>query len=189
MKQTTKMGANWPTVRFLGAKNKRNMELIQKAKSPIDFIWKGSKFHYSVMLQDLFDILKGNSIINNVIDAYGEILMANASSSVEPIFDNKVLIFNSLCCSYIKNDGMYGNRKRWIDDVLQNMKVPRYMLFPINSTGGWGTVPNHWTLLVLNVEKQAWTHYNSFLPSDCSRNTYLEDAKLIVCRKIMSRTG
>ncbi|KAG5557424.1 hypothetical protein RHGRI_007612 [Rhododendron griersonianum] len=77
-------------------------------------------------------------------------------------------------------------RKMFLDDklleLIQKELVYRYLVFPINSSGGnkeQDNDPYHWTVLVYDIEDGQWRHYNSIRPTGKNADAYLTDARLM----------
>ncbi|KAH7854887.1 hypothetical protein Vadar_018755 [Vaccinium darrowii] len=77
-------------------------------------------------------------------------------------------------------------RDLFLDDKLreinEKLDLFYYLVFPINSSGGIRAKdknPYHWNLLVLDIPRGYWRHYNSMKPSRNGQDPYLKDAKLM----------
>ncbi|KAL8552818.1 hypothetical protein ACS0TY_001489 [Phlomoides rotata] len=76
------------------------------------------------------------------------------------------------------------NRKFWVDDKLDKVASNGLLIFPLLVTdydGSLRGVRNHWTILILDLEKCQWSFYNSLRPRrGATANQYLKGAFLVV---------
>ncbi|KAM7486348.1 hypothetical protein LguiA_002357 [Lonicera macranthoides] len=83
--------------------------------------------------------------------------------------------------SFVKHNNEK-NQKRCLDDIILSMPDDiELLLFPMNSARNSKDKKSfHWTLLVLDLKKKKWSHYNSLHPKGIKRkfdNHYIDDAK------------
>lgn len=68
-------------------------------------------------------------------------------------------------------------------ELIQKEHAYRYLVFPMNSSGGnkeKDNNPYHWTVLVYDIEDGQWRHYNSIRPTGRNVDAYLADACVMV---------
>ncbi|KAL8469339.1 hypothetical protein ACS0TY_032242 [Phlomoides rotata] len=126
-------------------------------------VWKGLSPLAQVTVRDVL-ILHHLQISNVVIDSWTDILLAMYEElpSVE-----RIIIFTSKCRDLVTSVHDHKNRKFWVDDQLYKVAPNGLLIFPLLVTeydGSLRGVRNHWTILILDLEKCQWSFYNSLRP-------------------------
>ncbi|KAL8539875.1 hypothetical protein ACS0TY_001473 [Phlomoides rotata] len=127
-------------------------------------VWKGLSPLAQVTVRDVLMILHHLQISNAVIDSWTDILLAMYEElpSVE-----RIIIFTSKCWDLVTSVHDHKNRKFWVDDQLYKVSPNGLLIFPLLVTdydGSLREVRNHWTILILDLEKCQWSFYNSLRP-------------------------
>ncbi|KAL8537069.1 hypothetical protein ACS0TY_012306 [Phlomoides rotata] len=144
-------------------------------------IWRGLSPLAEITVRDVLMILHHLQISNAVIDAWTDILLAMYEKlpSVE-----RIIIFTSKCWDLITSVHDHKNRKFWVDDNLEKVPSNGLLIFPLLVTDYDGTlreVRNHWTILILDLEKCQWSFYNSIRPRrGAAADQHLKGAFLVV---------
>ncbi|KAL8524559.1 hypothetical protein ACS0TY_014233 [Phlomoides rotata] len=144
-------------------------------------IWRGLSLLAEITVRDVLMILHHLQISNAVIDAWIDILLAMYEKlpSVE-----RIIIFTSKCWDLITSVHDHKNRKFWVDDNLEKVPSNGLLIFPLLVTDYDGTlrgVRNHWTILILDLEKCQWSFYNSIRPRrGAAADQHLKGAFLVV---------
>ncbi|KAL8481286.1 hypothetical protein ACS0TY_027707 [Phlomoides rotata] len=144
-------------------------------------IWRGLSPLAEITVRDVLMILHHLQISNAVIDAWTDILLAMYEKlpSVE-----RIIIFTSKCWDLITSVHDHKNRKFWVDDNLEKVPSNGLLIFPLLVTDYDGTlrrVHNHWTILILDLEKCQWSFYNSIRPRrGAAADQHLKGAFLVV---------
>ncbi|XP_058216915.1 uncharacterized protein LOC131327801 [Rhododendron vialii] len=130
-------------------------------------------------LQEVIEILNEKDVQNTLIDSFTFILEREQGD------ESKILFFKSILWSLLK-DQKNEVRKMFLDDklleLIQKQHAYRYLVFPMNSSGGNkenDNDPYHWTVLVYDIEDGQWRHYNSIRPTGRKADAYLKDARLM----------
>ncbi|KAH7866861.1 hypothetical protein Vadar_025959 [Vaccinium darrowii] len=132
-------------------KEKLNMlsNLLKDKKLPL---WMDHDTQDAISLEDAIDILNEGDVENTS-------LLKDDKNQIRDLFlDDK------------------------LRDINEKLDLFYYLVFPINSSGGIRAKdknPYHWNLLVLDIPREYWRHYNSIKPSRNGQDPYLKDAKLM----------
>ncbi|XP_058228359.1 uncharacterized protein LOC131336505 [Rhododendron vialii] len=142
-------------------------------------IWDNNLSNGTVSLQEAIEILNEEDVQNTLIDSFTFMLEREQED------ESKILFFKSILWSLLK-DKKNEVKKMFLDDklvkLIQKEHVYRYLVFPMNSSGGNKeneNNPNHWTVLVFDIEDGQWRHYNSIRPTERNADAYLTDARLM----------
>ncbi|KAL8484765.1 hypothetical protein ACS0TY_027172 [Phlomoides rotata] len=144
-------------------------------------IWRGLSPLAEITVRDVLMIPHHLQISNAVIDAWTDILLAMYEKlpSVE-----RIIIFTSKCWDLITSVHDHKNRKFWVDDNLEKVPSNGLLIFSLLVTDYDGTlrgVRNHWTILILDLEKCQWSFYNSIHPRrGAAADQHLKGAFLVV---------
>ncbi|CAL5340316.1 unnamed protein product [Camellia sinensis] len=128
-------------------------------------VWKGDTKSTYVYFDDIVNLIKEESIHNNLIDAYAE-LLHEQQDVVNPTSDEASFIFTSMCLKVIRE---YHPRKRskHIDAHVKNYQGERYLLFPLHHDF-------HWTIVVYDAKDNLWRHYNLLRPRTSIHNLHID---------------
>ncbi|GMP43217.1 hypothetical protein CsSME_00012666 [Camellia sinensis var. sinensis] len=130
-----------------------------------------------ITFEDIGNLIKQKEIANNVIDGYGEILLADQMRERQ---QPTSFFFTSMCLNFIKMTENQTFQVSLFDKHIETAwRNYRFLHFPINTGGNEkSTHGNHWTLLVLDKQDNLWRFYNSLRPRrDDAEDKYFKDAK------------
>ncbi|GMP88364.1 hypothetical protein CsSME_00040386 [Camellia sinensis var. sinensis] len=106
-------------------------------------VWRGDSKTKDMYFDDIIHIIKEESIHNNVIDAYGEILL-ELQGLVNPSLEDSTFIFTSTCLK-VMQEYPPNKRNKLIDVHIKDYQGQRYIIFPIHDNF-------HWTIVVYDVK-------------------------------------
>ncbi|CAL5384413.1 unnamed protein product [Camellia sinensis] len=109
------------------------------------------------------------SITNNVIDAYGEILL-ELQGLVNPSLEDSSFIFTSTCLKIMQQ--YPPKRNKLIDVHIKEYQGQRFLIFPIHDNF-------HWTIVVYDVKENVWRHYNSLRPREGIHDPHIDKAQIL----------
>ncbi|KAF9315517.1 SUMO1 sentrin specific peptidase 1 [Podila horticola] len=108
-------------------------------------------FNVSIMKKDIHTLRPGEWLNDEVINFYGQLIMArNKESTALP----KVHVFSTFFYKTLSESG-YDKVRRWTKKV--NVFAMDYLLVPIHCSG------NHWTSAVIDMKKKQVEYYDSLL--------------------------
>ncbi|CAL5335919.1 unnamed protein product [Camellia sinensis] len=119
-----------------------------------------------VCFDDIVNLIKEESIYNNLIDAYAELL----HEQQEVVSQLRMKRHSSSrACKVIRE---YHPRKRskHIDAYVKNYQGERYLLFPLHHE-------YHWTIVVYDAIDNLWRHYNSLRPRTSIHDPHIDQAQ------------
>ncbi|KAF9392645.1 SUMO1 sentrin specific peptidase 1 [Podila verticillata] len=108
-------------------------------------------FNVSIMKKDIHTLRPGEWLNDEVINFYGQLIMARNKESTEL---PKVHVFSTFFYKTLSESG-YDKVRRWTKKV--NVFAMDYLLVPIHCSG------NHWTSAVIDMKKKQVEYYDSLL--------------------------
>ncbi|KAL8519448.1 hypothetical protein ACS0TY_010397 [Phlomoides rotata] len=151
-------------------------------------IWRGLSPLAEITVRDVLMILHHLQISNAVIDTWTDILLAMYEKLP---YVERIIIFTSKCWDLITSVHDHKNRKFWVDENLEKVPSNGLLIFPLLVTDYDGTlrgVRNHWTILILDLEKCQWSFYNSIRPRrGAAADQHLKGAFLVLSEVIKKK--
>ncbi|GMQ07875.1 hypothetical protein CsSME_00051877 [Camellia sinensis var. sinensis] len=152
---------------------KRIKEKDRKEHRLPDFqllVWKGDLKSTHVYFDDIVNLIKKESIHNNLIDAYAE-LLHELQEVVNPTLDEASFIFTSMCLK-VTREYHPRQRSKHIDAHVKNYQGERYLLFPLHHDF-------HWMIVVYDAKDNLWRHYNSLRPRIGIHDLHIDQAQKV----------
>ncbi|CAL5386414.1 unnamed protein product [Camellia sinensis] len=156
----------WANVNKL---NKQKVQNLHKNGGAELLVWRGDSKTKDVYFDDIIHIIKEESITNNVIDAYGEILL-ELQGLVNPSLKDSSFIFTSTCLKIMQQ--YPPKRNKLIDVHIKEYQGQRFLIFPIHDNF-------HWTIVVYGVKENVWRHYNSLRPREGIHDPHIDKAQIL----------
>ncbi|CAL5322681.1 unnamed protein product [Camellia sinensis] len=150
--------------------NKQNVQNLHKNDGDELLVWRGDSKTKHVYFDDIIHLIKEESITNNVIDAYGEILL-ELQGLVNPSLEDSSFIFTSTCLKIIEQYPPH-KRNKLIDVHIKEYQGQRFLIFPIHDNF-------HWTTVVYDVKENVWRHYNSLRPREGIHDPHIDKAQIL----------
>ncbi|CAL5395298.1 unnamed protein product [Camellia sinensis] len=152
----------------MSKQDKQKVQALQKSGGDELLVWKGDSKATHVYFDDIVNLIKEESIHNNLIDAYAK-LLHEQQEVVNPTSDEASFIFTSMCLKVIRE---YYPRKRskHIDAHVKNYQGERYLLFSLHHE-------YHWTIVVYDAKDNLWRHYNSLRSRTSIHDPYIDQAQ------------
>ncbi|CAL5342177.1 unnamed protein product [Camellia sinensis] len=132
-------------------------------------MWRGDSKTKDVYFDDIIHIIKEESITNNVIDAYSEILL-ELQGLVNPSLEDSAFIFTSTCLNHARVPPH--KRNKLIDVHIKEYQGQRFLIFPIHDNF-------HWTIVVYDVKENVWRHYNSLRPREGLHDPHINKTQIV----------
>ncbi|GMP34987.1 hypothetical protein CsSME_00007631 [Camellia sinensis var. sinensis] len=151
----------------MSKQDKQKVQALQKSEGDELLVWKGDSKSTHVFSDDIVNLIKEESIHNNLIDAYAE-LLHEQQEVVNPTSDEASFIFTSMCLKLIREYHL-SKRSKHIDAHVKNYKGERYLLFPLHHDF-------HWTIVVYDAKDNLWRHYNSLRPRPGIHDPHIDQA-------------
>ncbi|GMP77262.1 hypothetical protein CsSME_00033587 [Camellia sinensis var. sinensis] len=124
--------------------NKQKVQNLHKNGGDELLVWRGDSKTKHVYFDDIIHLIKEESITNNVIDAYGEILL-ELQGLVNPSLEDSSFIFTSTCLKIIEQYPPH-KRNKLIDVHIKEYQGQRFLIFPLHDNF-------HWTIVVYDVKE------------------------------------
>ncbi|CAL5341698.1 unnamed protein product [Camellia sinensis] len=147
--------------------NKQKVQNLHKNGGDELLVWRGDSKTKHVYFDDIIHLIKEESITNNVIDAYGEILL-ELQGLVNPSLEDSSFIFTSTCLKIIEQYPPH-KRNKLIDVHIKEYQGQRFLIFPLHDNF-------HWTIVVYDVKENVWRHYNSLRPREGIHDPHIDKA-------------
>ncbi|GMP36727.1 hypothetical protein CsSME_00008753 [Camellia sinensis var. sinensis] len=150
--------------------NKQKVQNLHKNGGDELLVWRGDSKTKDVYFDDIIHIIKEESITNNVIDVYGEILL-ELQGLVNPSLEDSAFIFTSTCLKAMQ-EYPPNKRNKLIDVHIKEYQGQRYFIFPIHGNF-------RWTIVVYDMKDNVWRHYNSLRPRPSIHDPYIDKAQIV----------
>ncbi|KAI8545442.1 hypothetical protein RHMOL_Rhmol07G0039900 [Rhododendron molle] len=149
-------------------------------------VWTNDVTREVVPLEEIMKLLQGGDVSNWMIDGFA--LMLTIEMGKHNLNHGKVAFFPCTIWTMLHNEKS-DMRTVLLDAklhcVFENVrqhgtKYYRYLVFPMNGNGDkpMKITPYHWTILLFDVRKKNWMHYNSLKKRD-GRDPMLKDATIV----------
>ncbi|CAL5386699.1 unnamed protein product [Camellia sinensis] len=137
-------------------------------------MWAGKASAVVVYFTDVKDLVRGDNLRGNVIDAYAEMLFMNQSKvdGGEDVVD-KSYFFNS---DMLRNSNMKSVEKYMLKKISAS-KECRYIHFPVYHN-------THWTLVVYDTEDGSWQHFNPMRQRSSGRTDVHYNEALVLKERV-----
>ncbi|KAI8547579.1 hypothetical protein RHMOL_Rhmol07G0207000 [Rhododendron molle] len=149
-------------------------------------VWTNNLTREVVPLEDIMKLLEGRDVSNWMIDGLARMLAIHLDK--DHLNNGNVACFPCTIWTILHNEKsdmrtvlLYGKLHCVFENVRQHgAKYYRYLLFPMNGSGDkpLKITLHHWTILVFDVRKKNWLHYNSLKKRD-GRDPILKDAIVV----------
>ncbi|CAL5386171.1 unnamed protein product [Camellia sinensis] len=151
--------------------NKQKVQNLHTNDGDKLLVWRRDSKTKDVYFDDIIHIIKEESITNNMIDAYGKILL-ELQGLVNPTLEDSAFIFTSTCL--IKScKSTPHKRNKLIDVHIKEYQGKRFLIFPIHDNF-------HWTIVVYDVKDNVWRHYNSLRLRPSIHDPFIDKAQIVV---------
>ncbi|KAI8010837.1 hypothetical protein LOK49_LG06G02903 [Camellia lanceoleosa] len=132
-------------------------------------VWDGGENGIQVHFTDIKDLVQGNSIHGNVIDAYGAMLTdMHRTVSGKEEYQGAAYVYSSVCADMMRNTSAVSQTK-YLNVYTKAARGSRYTVYPIYHA-------NHWTVMVYDSDTGDWKHYNSLRPRRGVRDEHYNEA-------------